>query len=277
MEPTVQTQGLPAPSGAPSAAPAAPAATPVAATPAIVAHGSDSTSSPVSAEAAASNAAQLAAAEPVEAPAPAAAPVSVSTTGVEAFDQVGRMLAEKGVANSNDILSAAANGELSLADKAAMVTALGPDIANLAISQMEGEVSKQRALGTEQASSQQAYADKVLGGKEGSWEALRAFINTPEAGFSDADKTAISEMIAEGGVKGEWAIDQMAARYQKSQGFNVVPSLLSGDGPTTVGFEPLSKGEYASSMRDAQNKFGEGSREVESLRVRRTESIRRGF
>lgn len=231
--------------------------------------------SPVNAQSATSDANQAAAAEAPKAEAPA--PIAVSTTGVEAFDQVGRMLAEKGVTNSNDILTAAASGELSLADKAAMVEALGPDVANLAMAQLEGEVTRQREAGTAQATAQQAYADKVMGGTEGSWKQLQDFARSPEAGFSEADQIAIQEMLDDGGVKGEWAIDQIANLYQKSQGFSKAPSLLSGDGPTTAGFEPLSKVQYAEEMRSAQKKFGDGSREVEALRNRRVESLRRGF
>lgn len=266
--PVSQQSGLPAP-----AAPAAPAPVEAPATPAQL------SGSPVNADSSSSaaNQAAVAAAEapaPVEAaPAPA---VTVTTTGVEAFDQVGRMLGEKGITNAPDILAAAAKGELSLADKAAMVEALGPDVANLAMAQLEGEVARQREAGTEQANAQKAYADKALG-TEGAWESLVAFAQSAEAGFTPADQQAIDSMLADGGVKGEWAINEIVNRFKKSQGFSQAPNLLSGDGATQAGFEPLSKANYATEMREAQNKYGEGSKEVEALRSRRMESLRRGF
>ncbi len=232
--------------------------------------------SPVNADSSASAQNQAAAAEPAPVEAAPAPAVTVQTTGIEAFDQVGRMLADKGVANSTDILNAASKGELSLADKAAMVEALGPDVANLAIAQMEGEVAKQRDAGVQQADAQKAYADKALG-SEGAWETLADFARSPEANFSPDDQVAIDSMLAEGGIKSEWAINEIVNRFKKSEGFSQAPSLLSGDGPNQAGFAPLSKTDYATEMREAQSKHGEGSKEVEALRNRRMESIRRGF
>lgn len=297
MEPTVQQSGLPAPSGAPDApAPAAPTAPPVAAKPADVAgtRGSDSPSSPVSAAAAASNEAQLAAAAPVEpvaeeAPAPAELSLGepstkvqdkqVFQTGNDSFDQVAALLDSKGVPGYSDILVEAASGDLSLASKAALVDSLGAEVAGLVTKQLESEIASQRESGNAEAARLQDFVAESLGMEKGdaAWTGLRDFVLSEASGYTDADRTALNDMLAAGGVKAEWAIKEAIATFQKSQGFTQVPNLLSGDGPTQAGFQPLSKQDYVSEMRTAQSQFGEGSREVEALRNRRAASMQRGF
>lgn len=284
MEATVQTQGLPAPSGAPSA----PASTETPATVLPQAMPGQQvaplSTSPVNAEAAASETAQIAAAQeaaPVVEEAAAVVPAlnvpitPVSVTGNDKFDQVGKMLNDKGV-EAVDILTNAAEGALSLADKAAMVDALGADLANMAISQMEGEVTRLQEEGAAKAQKQKEYVDKALGG-EGQWEALQAFALSPESGYTPEDQAALNDMLAEGGVKGQWAIDAVVAQYTKSQGFSKQPTLISGDGPTQVGFTPLTRADYRIQMRDAQQKFGDGSKEVVALQQQRSLSISKGF
>ena len=285
MEPTVQTQGLPAPSGAPDAAPAAPVVP-------TVAKPSDTlSSSPVSAEASASNQAQLAAAaQDAAEPAPAPAELSlgetsartdkqVFSTGNESFDQVAALLEAKSVPGYSDILVEAATGDLSLASKAALVDSLGADVAGLVTKQLENEITAQKASGNAEASRLQDYVADQLGMEKGdaAWTGLRDFVLSDNSGYSDADRTALNDMLAAGGVKAEWAIKEAISTFQKSQGFTQAPNLILGDGPTASGFQPLSKADYVSEMRNAQNKFGEGSREVEALRNRRSMSLQRGL
>jgi hypothetical protein len=267
------------PTPKPDAAPAAPAAAPEAAP--ILAD------SAVNAEAAASHqvqatiaAEEAAAAAPAEQP-PATeatpAPAPIESVGNAVFDQVGKLLADKGHADPTAILAGAAEGELSLEARASLVESLGPDIANLVVSQLEGEVTKQRESVAQEAEAQKKYANEQLGVEDGGWEQLKEFANSDESGYSDGDRQALDSMLREGGVKAQWAIDQIVSRTQKSQGFTQVPHLLSGDGPTTAGFEPLTKAGYVEEMRKVQFKYGEGSREVEALRNRRAQSIQRGY
>ena len=62
-------------------------------------------------------------------------------------------------------------------------------------------------------------------------------------------------MLSKGSTQGEWAINELANRYTKSQGFTQEPTLLAGDGQPQSGFQPLSKAEYTAAMRDAQYAF----------------------
>ena len=284
MEPTVQNSGLPAPNPAvqaPAAAEPAPQPT-------------ELSNRPVNAQSAASDAVQAgiaqeaAAAEVAEATPAPAEPLSVDgkpsersdaqvfKTGNESFDQVAALLNSKGVDNYADVLVEAASGELSLASKASLVDKLGADVAGLVMKQLDTEISAQRAVGDSEAQRLQSYADEKLG-VEGGWTALQEFVSSEESGYSAEDRAALNELLAAGGIKGEWAINEVSSKYAKSQGFTQVPNLLSGDGPTQAGFQPLSKTEYVAEMRDAQRKFGEGSREVEALRNRRSVSIQRGM
>jgi hypothetical protein len=238
---------------------------------------------PVNAQSAASEviqtgiAQEAAAAEAAEAnPAPAEQQSSVLKTGNESFDQVAALLNSKGVDNYADVLVEAASGELSLASKASLVDKLGAEVAGLVMKQLDTEISAQRAIGESEAQRLQSYADEKLG-VEGGWTALQEFVASEESGYSAEDRAALNELLSAGGVKGEWAINEVSSKYAKSQGFTQVPNLLSGDGPTQAGFQPLSKTEYVSEMRKAQQQFGEGSREVEALRNRRAATLQRGL
>ena len=242
--------------------------------------------SPVNAEASASAAVQasLAAPAPVEAPAPAPAPagkVEPIVTGNKAFDQVSALLADKGVANYAAILSEATQGEVSLANKAALAETLGLPIAEMVLGQLEAEVTVQKAKGQENANALKLKAAESFGYSpeqaEETWSALTNFARSEESGLTPEDLTVMSEMLNKGGVQAEMALNDVIRRYEKSQGFTKVPSLLAGEGPTQSGFTPISKGEYAESMREAQQKYGEGSREVEALRNRRLASMQRGY
>jgi hypothetical protein len=202
-------------------------------------------------------------------------------TGNEAFDQVGSLLAEKGVEHVNDILAAAAAGEVSLALKADLVEVLGPQVADMALKQLEGEVSRQREEGAAEGKRQTEAIAKALGADEATAgeavNALKEFVLSAESGYSDADRQALDAMLAAGGPQADMAIRDALGRYQQSAGYTQVPTLLTGDGPTASGFQPLSKADYVDQIGQTVEKYGEGSREVEALRKRRTLSIQRGY
>ena len=222
-------------------------------------------------------------AEPVAEPTATAPSKEPSTfkSGNESIDQVANLLADKGVSNYTDILQEAVEGGVSLASKAALAESLGGPVAELVLKQLESEVASQKEAGSAEATRLKNKAAEAFGyateQAEETWEALQNFAKSPESGLSEADLKVLGDMLDKGGVQGDMAVNDLASRYEKSQGFQRVPNLMSGDGQTQSGFEPLTKATYQTAMREAQQTFGEGSREVDSLRERRTASIQRGF
>jgi hypothetical protein len=272
----------------------APAAAPVveAVVEAPVGTGSDNPNSPVSAAAAASAATQaaLAAGEPVV-EAPAAAPVAEAllstpaltpqSTGNDTFDQVGKLLADKGVTNVNAILEEAAAGEISLANQAALVEALGEGVAGLALRQLQAEMTTVTAAGKAEHIRIKEYAAKLFNespeNAEEAWQVLNNFAASSESGLSDDDRDALNGMLVEGGSKANWAVNELRSRYEKSQGFSKAPNLVDGNRPNASGFVPMTKQEYQAEIAPAMQKFGQGSPEVNAIQQRRLASQRRGF
>ena len=273
------SSGLPAPA-TPVAAEVQPTAAPVAvATPGDVVAAAALPTTPPSP----TTPVEAPAAEPVAAEKVAEVEVKaeVFKSGNDSFDQVANLLADKGVANYSAILQEAADGSVSLASKAALAETLGGPVAELVLKQLESEVASQKEAGSVEATRLKNKAAEVFGSPaeqaDATWAALQNFAKSPESGLSEADLTVLSDMLEKGGVQGDMAVNDLASRYEKSQGFQKVPNLMSGDGQTQSGFEPLDKLNYQTAMRTAQQQFGEGSREVAALRERRTASIQRGF
>jgi hypothetical protein len=283
--------GSNAPMPTPTAAPvteAAPVVAPVA-KPADVVTAAALPTSAVNAQSSTSDAAQVAlaaeATPAVEAPA-AAEPVEPTAkpafdTGNKAFDQVASLLADKNVPGYSGILLEAASGEISLSSKAALAEALGGPVAELVLNQLQSEMTSQQEAGTKEGDRLKLKVVEAFGYSpeqaDETWTALQNFARSPESGLTPTDLEALDEMLTKGGVQGDMAINDMVSRYEKSQGFTRVPNLMQGDGKTQSGFKPMSKTDYQTSMREAQNTFGEGSREVDALRQQRTVSIQRGY
>tara|TARA_R110002051_G_scaffold489_3_gene2236 strand:+ start:7834 stop:8712 length:879 start_codon:yes stop_codon:yes gene_type:complete len=208
-------------------------------------------------------------------------PREVFKSGNESFDQVANLLSERGVANYAAILQEAADGNVSLESKAELAETLGGPVADIVLKQLEGEVASQKAAGSAEATRLKNKAAEIFGypadQADDTWAALQNFSKSTESGLSESDLAVLGEMLEKGGVQGDMAVNDLASRYERSQGFQKVPNLMSGDGQTQSGFEPLDKLNYQTAMREAQQKFGEGSREVDALRARRTASIQRGF
>ena len=222
--------------------------------------------------------------EPAVVVEPVVAAVAVAPptpTGNAKFDQVAELLAAKNVVGYEAILSEAAAGEISLTNKAALVEALGADVAQLVMGQLDTEITAQRATGAAEGSRLKEYASEKFGGTkeqaEESWTVLAAFAKSEASGLDTADRTALNKMLQSGGKQGEWAINQLHDLYKKSSGFQSVPSLISGDGPTQSSFTPLSRQDYQAQIGPAIRKFGEGSREVAALRNNRSVSKQRNF
>lgn len=277
VQPTSQNSGLPAPSGAPAAAPAGDTpTTPPEQTAALP-------TSPVNAQSATSDAVQRdiaaqQAAQAQEAQAPA--PVHVEVTGNKVFDDAAGLMAGK-VDNVNDILKEAASGEVSLATQADLVSKLGAEVASLVINSMKTEVDAIRTKGEAQSTAIKNKLAESLGAPAEQandvWEQVAAYARSAESGLSEADVKGLNDLLKQGGVAADLAVGKLSELYQKSQGFNLMPNLIQGQGGMQGSFEPLTKQQYSAQMREAVATHGEGSREVEALRNRRTLSIQRGF
>ena len=277
------TSGTPAPN-----APAAPAVAAVPGTPAVepAAAPAPLASTSTNAQSAASDAAQLAATQAAEATPATLTPETPASlpefrTGNKAFDQAAELMQAKGVEGYDAILASAAEGIVSLTQKAQLVEKLGPEVANMVISQIETELTSLREAGTVEGTRLKEYAAQRFGydaDKAGeTWDALVNFARSEASGITEADLAELSSLLDAGGIKGQMAIDHVAALYEKSQGFSKAPNLMTGDGGVQTGFKPLSKVEYQTQMREAQLKFGEGSNEVNALRQQRTVSLQRGY
>jgi hypothetical protein len=190
-------------------------------------------------------------------------------------------MADKGVANYSDILVEAASGEVSFASKAALVDSMGAPLAELVLSQLNTEASNLQAANTAEATRLQNKAAEVFGFSEDRaadvWADIETFVKSPEAGLSDADRAAMNNMLKAGGIQGDMVIQDIAARFQKSQGFQKPANLLAGDGAPSTAFQPMTKQAYQAEMADAVKTFGYNSREAEALRNRRSASMQKGY
>ena len=87
----------------------------------------------------------------------------------------------------------------------------------------------------------------------------------------------MNNMLKAGGIQGDMVIADIAARFQKSQGFQKPANLLAGDGAPSTAFVPMTKQAYQAEMADAVKTFGYNSREAEALRNRRSASMQKGY
>lgn len=206
--------------------------------------------------------------------------VTIEETGVEAFDAVGKMLAEKKVANAQEILdNFVETGEVSLAHKAAMIEALGEGVASMAFKQLEDTANAMIAEAKKDSNESLDYANKLFNGEDAqtTWNQIKEYIRTPEAGFSEADIDQMNSMLAQGGLAAKLVFDKIHAVYNADSNNSNPGQLLEGDAGVNGGtFEPISRLEYTSQMRKAVNEFGEESFQVKELNRRRTLTMRQG-
>lgn len=206
------------------------------------------------------------------------AEVTVTETGIEAFDSVGKMLAEKGVENAQEILDGfVETGEVSLAHKAAMIEALGEGVASMAFKQLEDTANAMIAEAKQESSDSLDYANKLFNGEDPqtTWGQIKEYIRTPEAGFSEADIAQMNSMLAQGGLAAKLVFDKIHAVYTADANNSVPGDLLEGDaGVSGATFKPISRLEYTDEMRKAVNAYGEDSFQVKDLNRRRTLTMR---
>lgn len=290
MTPAPGTGSMPTPDPSVQAPTTAPEAGTAQAAPAIeVTKHAELATQPQNAAAAASHQNQAEAhaqaqteAAPEAAPAPAAPAAEPATsTGNVAFDQVAALMADKGVANYSNILVEAASGEVSFASKAALVDSMGAPLAELVMGQLTAEANSLKEANATEATRLQNKAAEVFGFSEDRaadvWADIETFVKSPEAGLSDADRAAMNNMLKAGGIQGDMVIQDIAARFQKSQGFQKPANLLAGDGAPSTAFVPMTKQAYQAEMADTVKTFGYNSREAEALRNRRSTSMQKGY
>lgn len=207
--------------------------------------------------------------------------IVVKETGYDEFDDVAKMLGEKGVATVNEIMDDFLNeGEISLANKAVMIEALGEGVANMAFKQMEGAANKVIQEAKADTKKSMDYANEKFGGDDPdlTWKQIKEYVKTPEAGFSEADLAAMNDMLADGGLKAQLVIDKVHAVYTRDKNVSLPGTLLEGDvAPNGGTFEPISRIDYTAEMGKAVGKYGEDSHQVRDLNRRRTLSMKAGY
>lgn len=230
---------------------------------------------------------------PKEAAAPAEAPtelsldgeaapaITVPSTGYEEFDTVGKMLAEKGVATAPDIMeNFLETGEISLADKAVIVDALGDTVAAMAFKQLESTAEGIIAEAKADTQKSMDYANEKFNGKDAqtTWDEIQAYVRSTESGFSEADLAEMNTMLAAGGLQAQLVIDKVHSVYSADSGNSIPGALLEGDSASTgLTFEPISRADYTAAMGKAVREHGEDSPQVRDLDRRRTLSMQRGY
>lgn len=268
----------PMPAAKPGASPDAPAAQPVV----------DNTNLPTQAQTIPAEPAPVvepvapAVETPVKLDLEAPAVSQATTTGNKTFDSVASLLTDKNVPGIDAMFeNISSTGEVSLTDHAAIISALGETVGGLVVNQLKTEVTNIRTAATAKSEATLGYmatkfnTDPAQSAQ--SWADLQAFVKTPESGFSDADRVAMTQMIQAGGMQAELVIDKIHATWVNRQGFTQPAELISGDTTAHTSFTPLSKMDYSNQMREVTQKYGYNSHQAEALRNLRTKSIGLGY
>ena len=208
-------------------------------------------------------------------------PVTVQSTGVDAFDTVGKIMAEKGMQNANNILSEfAETGELSLESKASMIDALGETVAAMAFTQMESAAEGIVSSAKADSAKTMDYANTKFAGEnaEQTWGEIQAYVRGEDSPFSDADLDSMNAMLDAGGLQAELVIDRVHQMYNADPNVSTPGILLEGDTNSNgLTFEPISRADYTAAMGKAVREHGEDSPQVRDLDRRRTQSMNRGY
>lgn len=211
---------------------------------------------------------------------PNPAAVVVGKTGHADVDAVGSLLADAAIPNADTIIKEySETGDVSLVNKAAIIEALGESVGAMALKQLESVTTD---LNTKNAAARTEvldYANKSFNGKDAdtTWAEIQTYVKTPESGFTDEERGAMTKMLAAGGLQARLVIDNIAKRYASDSNTNIPADLLSGDTLVQGSFEPLSAREYSVKVDEATQKFGYESQEVQTLKQRRERSIARNL
>ena len=206
--------------------------------------------------------------------------VSVRKTGNATIDAVGALLADKKVADADQIIADFADtGEVSLTTQASLVESLGEHLATLAINQLTGEAKKLQDANTTARSEVLDYANKVFNGESAdkTWTEIQDFVKSPESGFTAEDRDAMTSMLSAGGLSAQLVIDRVAAVYAKDSNTTIPADLLAGDTLATgATFTPISALDYASELSKLMQTQAYDSPAVQQLQARRVRSQNMG-
>ena len=194
--------------------------------------------------------------------------------------QVNQLLNSKGVEGGAEIVrELARDGEVSLANQAKLIEALGPEVANLVTNQMKQEVQSKKDAGLKESNRIKDYAQSKFGGESAdkTWGELQQWVNSNESPFDQADRKAMEKLLSKGGLGADMVIDKIFDTYSKSSGFTKQADLIMGDAPSTSNFKPISKADYVAQKLEVVRKYGEGSREDQALDAQRMRSLQQGY
>ena len=203
----------------------------------------------------------------------------VAATGVQAIDDIAKLLTDKKVKSAQAIIdNFSATGELSLADKATMIESLGESVATIAIQQLETTAANIRNTADAAKKDIMEYAAKLFGSDDANlvWTQIQEFARSPESGFSDADLQAMNSMLAAGGLQAKLVIDKVQSVYNSAGSTTTPADLLMGDTYTTNSFDPISRQDYSIELDKAVRKYGEDSQQVNQLNNRRMQTMQFG-
>lgn len=214
---------------------------------------------------------------------PAADPkpeVTVEETGYAEIDAVGNILAEKGVEEAQVILEEfLETGEVSLANKAKMIEALGEGVASMVLKQLDDTANALVNEAQKSTSESLDYANTLFNGADPktTWKQIQDYVKTPEAGFSAEDRAQMNLMLEQGGLAAKLVFDKIHQVYTADKNVSVQGRLLEGDAASNAAtFEPISRMAYSQEMGKAVSTYGEDSPQVRELNRRRQLTMANG-
>lgn len=165
-------------------------------------------------------------------------------------------------------------GIVTVAIAKALVEKHGELTASLIVSQMESVHKAGVAMTTAADNAVYAHVAEEFkgvtdqGGKE-TWSELSKWAKT---NIPSGERAEINKLLSGGPIHSKLAVQELVARFKKSNDFNQTPELEAGSGTSThSGVVPLTRTEYTNQMRALEGKghvYGQ-SREMAELDKRR--------
>lgn len=169
-------------------------------------------------------------------------------------------------------------GEVPQALYDKLVDQHGEPVANLLMQQMDDQREAQIAVNNETDKKMFSHIEKAFEGiteQSGAdtWKELKTW-----AGENMKDqKDELNNMLAQGGLQAQMAIDHMIATFKASDEFTQPAQLESGEDRTNTGRgTAISKQEYNDQLRELLKTKSYDSKEVQDLQRRRMKAIQRG-
>lgn len=206
--------------------------------------------------------------------------IKVGSTGNKDVDGVGQLLAKNNIANADAIIKEySETGDVSLANKAVILEALGDSVGELALNQLATVATTVNEKSKAARNEVLNYANDKFGGNDAdkTWAEIQDYVKLPESGFSAEDRTAMTKMLKAGGLQARLVIDNIANVYAQDSNTTSPADLLSGDTLVQGNFDPITSKEYSVLVNEATTKFGYESTEVQKLQQRRERSRAQGI